>query len=299
MTIYVQSCGKSQNHDYVWLKVEEELQEAEIPRALQVIKPEELIDSQNPSIILARSGEHLLLIATALDTRDGRTDFMGRQIRNSVAWVEDDSPGSQRLLRKLVIRALKGKLDDDVDQAVHNAANSRYGFRVDFQEFQKIEREVSNEEIGDAKSEPCPLKVGKDRKPLRNDVIEDLKKYQLPESIQILVVVTTMKSAEGLKAKDVWRGLSSRIGSKEREDQEDWEDYLLKKNTKTQQNLEVAQKSPIIGILILLIIGVVILAILIPILAPQNLQPKEQQTSVQPSVTTKLPSETFSRVPQK
>lgn len=131
MTIYIQSCGKSQDHDYAWLKIEDnDRQEPEIPHALKAIKPEELIDSQNPSIILARSGGYLLLLATALDTQDGRTDFMGRQIRNSIAWVEEDSSVSRQLFRKLAIQALKGKLKDDIQQAVDNVADSRYGFRA-------------------------------------------------------------------------------------------------------------------------------------------------------------------------
>ncbi|PZO52719.1 MAG: hypothetical protein DCF15_13415 [Phormidesmis priestleyi] len=282
MTIYIQSRGKSQDHDYAWLKIEDnDRQEPEIPHVLKAIKPEELIDSQNPSIVLARSGEHLLLLATALDTQDGRTDFMGRQIRNSVAWVEEYSPASQQLMRKLAIQALKGKLADAVQQAVENAASNTYGFEADFKKLKEIERVANEEEIGDTKFERYPLKVGGACPDLISKLVGDLETYQLPESSgdETFVVLTTMKSAEGLKAKSVWRGLSNRIESESKE----WKEYSVKKNVKAPPNRKAAQKSSIKGILILLIVGVIIMALLIFLIAPDRSQPKDQ-TSMQASL---------------
>lgn len=219
MKTYVQSCGKSQEHDYFWLEVVEGDQRAAIPPVLKEIQPEEIIDSQKPSMILARSGNSLILLVTALETRDGRTDFMGRQIRNSVAWVATKGGDKEQLLRKIAIQALKGKLATDVDAAVINAPNSMYGFTIRPAEFKKIKKLADSLEIRAEEENPISYKGGDDNQRLRGKLISDLKKYALPISasgIQVWVVVTTMKSEHGLGAKGVWRGLSSRIES------EDW-----------------------------------------------------------------------------
>ncbi len=284
MTIYVHSRGKSQEHDHSWLKVEEGSQISMIPKILRSVKPEELIDSQKPSIILARSGGCLVLLATALTTKDGRTDFMRRQICNSVAWVEPDTPTNERVLCKIAAQALNGKLDNAVDSAVSNDAGSLYGFRAELALLKNIGNN-SNDQDNDSEkyNSDADLKVGKNSEPLKSDLAEQLTKHGLPEhtgGTQLLVVVTTLKSFDGLTSKNVWRGLSSRIES------EDWEKYpIQKKKAAAAQKAATTQKSPITGILILLIIGLVILAILIPILSRQG-SPPEGQTTIQSSVTS-------------
>ncbi|MGB3670386.1 MAG: hypothetical protein WA984_09770, partial [Phormidesmis sp.] len=74
---------------------------------------------------------------------------------------------------------------------------------------------------GGTNSTKDPFKrfVGKDNESLRSELIQELTEYALPKrsgDIQLLVVVTTMKSENGFQRKGVWRGLSSRIES------EDW-----------------------------------------------------------------------------
>lgn len=300
MTIYIQSRGKSQDHDYAWLKIEDNHQESEIPHALKASKPEELIDSQKPSIILARSGGHLVLLATALDTQDGRTDFMGRQIRNSIAWVEEDSSTSRQLLRKLAIQALKGKLKDDIQQAVDNVADSRYGFKADFAKLQEIEHIISGENIGNEKTDFDLLKVGEDCQQLRKELVKELETCQLPESSEdeIFVVVTTMKSSEGLKAKEVWRGLSSRIKSES--EPKKWEESVSVKKQQAQQQAGTAKKIPIVGVFVLIMIGVIIMAILIGMQAPQKARSPERTSMNLNTVSpdkTELPSTISSQSP--
>lgn len=129
MTIYVQSRGKSQEHDHSWLEVTKGIaQTSIIPEKLKAMKPEELIDSQKSSIVLARLDEHLVLIITALDA-PGRTDFMRRQICNTVAWIEPDNSKNERLFCKVAAHALNEKLGDDVHKAVFDDPVSTYGFR--------------------------------------------------------------------------------------------------------------------------------------------------------------------------
>ena len=96
MEIYVQSCGISQEHDYRWLKIPEKTQPyPEIPHILREasriendteVRLTDLYDSQEPTVVLVREREELLVLVTALEASD-RTKIYGRQVRNSVAWV--------------------------------------------------------------------------------------------------------------------------------------------------------------------------------------------------------------------
>jgi len=289
MTIYVHSRGKSQEHDYNWL--EEASQISVIPEVLKSIKPEELINSQKPSMILARSGGQLILLVTALTTRDGRTDFMRRQIRNVIAWVETDTSASERVLCKIAAQALNGELDRLVDSAVTNNAESQYGFTADFTQLKAIENTLNNQgddqDTDRQKYNPdTDLKVGKNSEPLRSDLAEQLAEYGLPkptDGTQLLVVATTLKSFDGLTSKNVWRGLSSRI------ENEEWEVYKKKgaateQTSEREQSAATTKKSPIITILILLIV-VIVIAVLISTLVPQNPQPKDQPPLQSSSVT--------------
>jgi hypothetical protein len=277
MTIYVQSRGKSQEHDHCWLKITKDAPPSRMtPLELEKIEPEELIDSQKPSIILARSGNHLVLLIMALETGDGRTDFMGRQIRNSVAWVEVNSPENDWLLRKIAIQALNGDLAKAIDNAVYSDADSDYGFTAKFAELAKIgtPAELPASNSIEFKSEPNAekanfhkLKFARDNEDRRSDLIQDLQQYalsELPANIQIVVVVTTMKSSDGLRKKGVWRGLSSRIESK------DWECYG------EEVDLQDDKKKLLFVIVIVILVSVITMIIwaLVNHSTPRNLKPK-------------------------
>lgn len=309
MTIYIQSCGRSQNHDYRWLEVR--TRKPEIPSELKKLQPEELIDSQKSSIILARlhncSKSFLVLLITALKTRDGRTDFVGRQIRNSVAWVEIDSDEKERQLRKIAIQALKGDLAGVVDEAVENNADSDYGFEADFTKLRAIGSFSDSLDIGFEEEEPNVLKFGENNDLFKPALVLDLTKYSLPKlagDIQILVVVTTMKSLEGLKSRGVWRGLSSRIESEvwikseaqiEPEASEVY--YTPGKKPRSARKVEVENSNPILGIIILLIIGAMVMTIWLLLHNAASQNPKTKSvTPVQPNVTSSSQPKTNSQL---
>lgn len=288
MKTYVQSCGKSQEHDYFWLKVEvdEGDQRSTIPRVLKEIQPEEIIDSQKPSIILARSGNNLILLVTALETRDGRTDFMGRQIRNSVAWVGSEGGDTEKLLRKIAIQALREELATAVDAAVINAPDSIYGFTVCPAEFKKIKKTAASLEVRAEEESPISYKGGDNNQRLRDKLISDLQKYALSisksDDIQIWVVVTTMKSEHGLAAKGVWRGLSSRIES------EDWINFCVP--VREGSDSKTGKKKlplPRLGVLVAGLIAIAIWVISNQAV-PQQMQP-EELTPVQPNPAEMAP----------
>ena len=211
MTIYVQSRGKSQEHDYRWLEVRKESQSPVIPPLLKDLKVEELIESQRPSLILARSDRYLLLLVTALESREERTDFMGRRVRNSVAWVAEDKPETEQVFRAIAAQALRGELAERIDQAI--SIGSEYGFEVNLEQLQTL---VDHLEIDPKSVNSGRFKFGKNVSHLRSELASELSKFSLPQGLgtyQILVVVTTLKSQEALEKLRVWRGLSNRIES--------------------------------------------------------------------------------------
>jgi hypothetical protein len=281
MTIYVQSRGKSQEHDHCWLEIRKDAPPSFMPPELKKLETEELIDSQKPSIILARSGKYLVLLIMALETGDGRIDFMGRQIRNSVAWVEIDSSEKDRLLRKIAIQALNGTLAAAVDEAVSSDDNSDFGFKADFTKLKTIGKVVDDSCEYEPKSDsepanPYPLKVGGDNKDLKFELIAELAENALPKfsgNIQILVVATTMKSSEGLRKKGVWRGISSRIESK------DWEFDISRGE---ELDLKDDKKKLLFGVVIMILVSIIAIIIWVLVNHPtsRNLKP-ERITPVQ------------------
>lgn len=283
MTIYVHSRGKSQDHDHSWLKDSQTLM---MPEILKAIKPEELIESQKPSLILARSGNQLVLLATALTTGDGRTDFMRRQIRNTVAWVESDNPNSERLL-KIAAQALRGDLDSVVDNAVHSDATAKdCGFRVNFDLLNVIGDSSDNQDTDVAKGHlDSDFKVGNNSQTLREELAKELMDCGLPEptgDTEILVVMTTLKSRAGLTGKSVWRGLSSQIYS------EKMEVYTPPSKKPMAAGAKEEEKSPRLGIVIILIIGVMIFTIWLLLHNPSTQNPKTGSGTPEQSNVTPL-----------
>ena len=277
MSIYVQSRGKSQEHDYRWLEVRKESQSPVIPPLLKDLKVEELIESQKPSLILARSGRYLLLLVTALESREERTDFMGRRVRNSVAWVAEDKPETEQFFRATAAQALRGGLAERIDQAI--SIGGEYGFEVNLEQLQTL---VDHSEIDIKPANSCSFKFGKNVSHLRSELASELSKFSLPQGLgtyQILVVVTTLKSQEALEKLRVWRGLSNRIES------ETW----VKVFDSTEAESRRQKKTLFFGILaaiVVIAIGWIVWgSTLNP--TPQNSQP-ESRTSSQPTSDTSL-----------
>jgi nitric oxide reductase large subunit len=168
MKIYVQSRGFSQDYDYCWLP--------EVPPILRQYRINDLIQSESPSVVLGRYDNKLLLLVTGLEASE-RTDFQGRKIRNSVAWVGEDSEANEHKLRAIAASSLRGLLDTDLDKAVKFGGES--GFEVFFDTISHLK--VDEVRHFDAKLES---KIGKNSEYLRNDA---------------------------LKQANVWRGLSNLV----------------------------------------------------------------------------------------
>lgn len=265
MEIYVQSRGVSEKNGYCWLQIAENSQQR-VDEPLPIKKFKDLLQTEAPSILLARENNQLLLLVTGIKAST-RTDFMGRIIRNSVAWVgqKDD----EDILRAIAIRALQSfrgedSLKEEIDAAVKPDAEE--GFQVNFdalkaQELAKIVEVENNDpdktiEIGLSNSEENVTKL-----------VKDLKECQLPDKQGPLVVFTGIKSQSALKEAGVWRGYSSL------DDQ--------KKIVRTGNGLESGtgqgnkRKNPLF--ILIISISLIALVVLVFIFQPWKEQPKPSE----------------------
>lgn len=209
MTIYILSRGQKEDQDYSWFKIKTESLIRETPPIFTEVRVETVIDHQKPSIILARKGSNLLLLVTGLKAREERADFMGRSVRNSIAWVDYNSEEAEKKLRSLAIRAFKNELESEIDQAI--SIGGEYGFQVNKN---AIEQLASPENLESQPAETV-CKLGKNCPKLRQDLAEELQKYSIPSRDGFLIIITTLKAKSALSLSGVWRGLSDRIENEE------------------------------------------------------------------------------------
>lgn len=212
MKIYVQSRGISQ--DYCWLTENSQHRvSSPIPQEIT-----DLIQTEALSVVIARFNNQLLLLVTGLEASD-RTDFQNRKIRNSVAWLGEDSDKDERTLRALAASALKGSLKEEIDRAVKSGGEE--GFQVSFKDIRELTSRTSRAEARDQPLKPGMEKkqIGRTSEDLKHQLANELEEYRLPRSesetqpIVPLVVVTGIQAREALEKAGVWRSLSSLIDS--------------------------------------------------------------------------------------
>jgi hypothetical protein len=255
MEIYVQSRGDSEEYDYRWLKISEQDQQLEVPSILtrsilierkNQVRVFDLIQSEAPSVVLARDNGELLLLVTGLEST--RQDFRNRKIRNSVAWVCQESDDNERFIRAIASQALLDKLREKIDLAV--TFGGEYGFQVSFEEITNV---VSTEELEKIHSmEPkFDKKLGKNLPEVRDALAYELEERRLPTEDGVLVTVTGIKTESALKQAGVWRGLSTLVEA------EGWKEPYKKSPSPDEEVAKPSQatqkNNPII--LLLLFIG--------------------------------------------
>lgn len=312
MKIYVQSRGIAQENDYRWLRIKPDSTcRLEIPSILKKNIPinasfsttiPDLIDSQKPSIVLVESDHEFLLLVTGLPTRGERTDFVGRKVRNSVAWIrlyanELERIESEQLMRKLAVCALREELAEQVDRAI--TIGGEHGFEVSWEALSRLTesldiRALEPEEKAKASSNTPQHRI---------ELALELEQYSLPQvnKHRILVLVTSIKSQDALEKVCVWRGLSNRIESNDWVDLGNSSTYGLEATWATEQGSKKNINWLILGILVAAVILVVILLVTplwrsepepTPKAIPQELQMPSKEESIQlinsekPSVVT-------------
>lgn len=260
MNIYVQSRGDTPDYDYCW--------QPEVPAIIKKNRINELIQSESPSVILARFNGNLLLLITSLESSE-RKDFQGRTIRNSVAWVGEDSEANERKIRAIASCALRDELRENLRAEIDNAVTfgSDYGFQVNFDTISHL----AIEEVVSVYSFPANLdkKLGKNSQQQRDELAYELEQHNLPSENAALLVVTGIKSESTLIQAGVWRGLSNLVQTG------GWKDPYKKSDTSektvTSRNPK-NQKNNNIVLLVLLLVGIAIAILLLLFIAEIKLQ---------------------------
>ncbi|WP_427162147.1 WD40 repeat domain-containing protein [Aliinostoc sp. HNIBRCY26] len=208
MEIYVYSAGVSQQDDYCWRRITENNQE-EISEPALVSKFKELLETESPSLLLARDYNQLILLVTGIKASQ-RKDYRGRTIRNSVAWIFPYSEENEQKLQELAALSLRGELDNKIDDAI--TQDDEYGFKVSFQEIVDIISSLNKRDRINTAESNYMLAYNS---PVNRDKLATLLETKsLPhqeKNVDVLIVVTGIKAEDTLIKNLVWRGLSNLI----------------------------------------------------------------------------------------
>ncbi len=221
MKIYVESRGDSPDFDYCW--------KPEVPSYMSNISG--LIESESPSVVIARFDRQLMLLVTGLESQD-KKDFRDRPIRHSIAWVCNDNPYAESQIRAIAVEALQGLLSSKVDKYIN--FDSESGFKASLpQDISELVSMAEIEQRGLPQLE-VSCKIGKNSQDLRDDLAYKLEKYSLPKRHELLVVVTGNKSQKSLENAGIWRSLSNLVKS------ENWRDLSRSEAENSNSNFGVA-----------------------------------------------------------
>lgn len=206
MKVAVRSSGVGRDFDYSW-------KGDKLPEFDSI---KHLIESESPSVVIKSQQEKLLLVVTGV--KSNRTDFSGRVIRNSVVWLVTKNPESEKGLRRLASRALKGEMNSELDQLIVSSENQDF----EFDEVALKELASTTGNIDDQKLDKLGMsnQVAKAERNNKIELAKEIEKYRLPNRDGVLVVVTGVKSENTLKESGVWRGLSLNVASDEFESYE-------------------------------------------------------------------------------
>lgn len=277
MPIYIQSRGKKQDQDYRWLRIKENEYYPQNPDFLlqpisSSIRSIDLIESQKLSIILVATEDRYYLLVTGLKARPERTDFAGRLVRNSILW--DCTKDNELKIRSLLILALRGELDREIDKSIN--IGSEYGFKVDYDRLEHLSNLI---DLKNNQNTDLNCKIGKNCVSLREELALELENNLLPNKTGLLVLVTSIKSASTLKQTVVWRGLSNRI------EFEEFKRYATLGTTKS----EAEKKTILLGI------AIAILIIAIALVIKSNTPQTQPEITPTPSTTQENSSYTSTK----
>ncbi len=206
LSLHVQSRGRAPEHDYRWVVVEPGLHppRRERPPRLDA-RAAALVQSDTPSLLLARVGGEPLLFLTALGS--SRVDVQGRPIRTAIALTGP----REGLLRGLAAKALRedGReaLTRTVDAAVTDSGDG--GFDVDASLLSLLEQDA----LPEAPPAPLGRRYAPNEPDERERLADEIASVGLPPGEGALVVVTGALAAERLEASGAWRGLSRLVSA--------------------------------------------------------------------------------------
>lgn len=265
MDIFVQSRGRSPDFEYCW--------QPEVPPDLSNIFS--LIQSESPSVVLARFRKKLMLLATGLDS-PGKRDFRDRPIRHSVAWICNDNDYDEMQMRAIAVQALRGLLISQVDEYIN--WDDEIGFKASFSGLKNMSQSFLGADIESLSLPPSGefSRIGKNSQNLRDDLAYELQRYSLPKGYEFLVIATGIKSEESLEKAQIWRSLSNLVKS------ENWRDLSRSEG----------EQSTFFGVAMAIIVAViVVIALVLLVVLLHPFAPKPEVTPSPPQETNRIESE--------
>lgn len=212
MKIYINSRGYKQAEDYHWHEIDQQ-EEKPVDQPPLVEHFSYLINRENFSLLLALSGNQLLLLISALEPPTSRTDIKGRIIRNSLALV--GAPSDEKKLRSIAVSALRDELAQKLEDLIEFGGSQ--GFKVKEVDPNKLLEQlttivVHNDSLNKIENTIQELSHENAKK---EELAKELQQYCLPQqnSNGVLVVVTEGTSKTDLENVKVWRGLTSNFSS--------------------------------------------------------------------------------------
>jgi len=211
--IYVMSAGYEAHQDYRWRVVrEDELAEAgDALDALEALQRQ--VDShKNVTAILERVDDGLRLLISGIHT--ARTDWISRPITVDLALFGPSDPAVERVLRG----TLASMLADPAAfaEAIGRLAafdESNIGWAVkgpDFAQWIETQADLAATDASPADSagQMAPYDTENAQK-----LAHELRAHQIPTRTGVLVIAADYHDADSLVRLQVWRGLSTIIGT--------------------------------------------------------------------------------------
>ncbi|CAD5955600.1 hypothetical protein [Planktothrix agardhii] len=210
MKIFVESAGKSPEHDYNW--IDEQLKIIEKPNIIKSFIG--LLQQDSPSLLIGRKGEEFVLIVTGISSE--RRDYQNRIIRISIVWIDDNEAKIRSLASKILLSKIflpdTGEIDPKKSIEACVTAGGENGFKVvDFESLRSLLEEQESSKLSDEKlDEKLEQKSDDTIKQLAQlaQLAQDLKERSLPKKDRPLVVVTGIQSKADFREAKVWRGLA-------------------------------------------------------------------------------------------
>lgn len=217
MKIFVESAGKSPEHDYNW--IDEQLKIIEKPNIIKSFIG--LLQQDSPSLLIGRKGEEFVLIVTGISSE--RRDYQNRIIRISIVWIDDNEAKIRSLASKILLSKIflpvtgEIKLKQSIEACVKDGGKN--GFTVeDFGSLINLLKDQENSSASKSELKLQPELEIKSDEPIKQleqleQLAKDLKEQSLPKKdIPLkdipLVVVTGIKSYADFKKANVFRGLA-------------------------------------------------------------------------------------------
>ncbi|BAY91443.1 MULTISPECIES: hypothetical protein [unclassified Tolypothrix] len=283
MDIFVQSRGEKWSQEYTWVKNNQKTDEPSILHPLRpviygnnksVFYITHFYDCEQPSIIVVRSKEQLLLLLTGIKAE---WDAPGGAIYHSVAWLSSSKSLSreENVIRKLIIRALDDRLQNEISSVITATPENEHGFYINISRLEQLEKDESLLLVN-GKSDDHIDKIGTNNEELKADLIKELTSQSLLQEEGVLIVVSDFVTKEVFREAKVWRGLSGKLKN------EAWEAYEREKKSPPPEESWRRKKL----ILVMLFLVAVILAVLLigqsqrenPLFNPQHPQKEQKQT---------------------